>query len=155
MIISGLISLIRDLFNFLETYIPVNCVEEWMSFDLFYSIRPSSWNFKPKYLMNRLKNAPNLLSMNNLFFETSWQRSFSPRRLPGFLLNRLRSRDWASGLRNWGIPSLALEEQKTMSVQRLRYENQYWGNKAHFKIIVMVSLRSFPWNGSVPVSISN
>lgn len=109
----------------------------------------------PKYLMNRLKNAPNLLSMNNLFFETSWQWSFSPKRLPGFLLNRLRSRDWASGLRNWGIPSLALEEQKTMSVQRLRYENQYWGNKAHFKIIVMVSLRSFPWNGSVPVSISN
>lgn len=27
--------------------------------------------------------------------------------------------------------------------------------ETHLRIMAMVSLRSFPWNGSVPVSISN
>lgn len=92
--------------------------------------------FQPQHSMNRLKNSPNVLSMNNLFFETSWKWAFSPKRLPGFLLNRLRSRDWASGLRNWGIPSLALEAQKTMSVQTLKINI--------FKEI-RLTLRSLSW----------
>jgi len=32
-----------------------------------------------------------------------------PSRFVGFRLNRARSSDWASPLRNWGIPSFALQ----------------------------------------------
>lgn len=34
---------------------------------------------------------------------------YEPSLLPGFLLNKALSRDWASTLRNWGIPRRALQ----------------------------------------------
>lgn len=37
-------------------------------------------------------------------------RGCLPSRLAGFLLNRARRRLWASVLRNWGMPSFALEQ---------------------------------------------
>lgn len=55
----------------------------------------------------------------------------APNLFAGFLLNRARRRDWASGLRYGGIPSFA------------------------FRIRVMVSFLLAPWNGSAPVNISN
>lgn len=38
-----------------------------------------------------------------------------PSRLAGFLLNRARRRLWASVLRNWGMPSFALEQPQVSS----------------------------------------
>lgn len=38
-----------------------------------------------------------------------------PSRLAGFLLNRARRRLWASVLRNWGMPSFALERPRVSS----------------------------------------
>lgn len=37
-----------------------------------------------------------------------------PSRLAGFLLNRARRRLWASVLRNWGMPSFALEQPQVL-----------------------------------------
>lgn len=104
---------------------------------------------------------------------SSW---YQPSLLAGFLLNKALSRDWASALRNWGIPRRALQGETEGT--RLKLFHQIWREafctatddcvttgcrvglffhlkNTHFRIRFMVSLRSFPWNGSAPVSISN
>jgi len=99
-----------------------------------------------------------------------------PSLLVGFLLNRARNRDCASGLRNWGMPSLALShtytdchvqvyDQHVVSLHSWikHVKKRRWEKKAdscevsvtHLRIIVIVSFLFWPWNGSDPVSISN
>lgn len=97
-----------------------------------------------------------------------------PSLLAGLRLNSILSKLWASKLRNWGIPNLALEgsvrvkSRKWVWTKIKATANHYLHIKTHLtscqclnhavthlRIMFMVSLRSFPWNGNVPVSISN
>lgn len=85
-----------------------------------------------------------------------------PSLLAGFRLNSILSKLWASRLRNWGIPSFALEQREGKIMIMGDYGRKLISTKlsahkkkTHFRIMFIVSLRSFPWNGNVPVSISN